>query len=151
MAKKKTTRKPAPRKPRAARGKVEYINPAGMLTNPAFTQVVAATGPVKTVYVGAQTPVDGNGTLIGKGDVGLQTEQVLKNIGLCLAAAAAKPEHIVHWNIYVADGTPITPGVEAAMRWWGSRPNPPANTVSFVAALLPDMLVMIDAVAVVPE
>jgi len=39
------------------------------------------------------------------------------------------------------------------MRWWGGRPNPPANSVMLVMGfpLLPDVLLAIDAVAVVPE
>src|SRR5512138_5890 len=96
------------------RGAVDYINPEGMLRNPAFTQVVAATGPVRTVYVGAQTPVDGSGNIIGKGDIAIQTEQVLKNIETCLRAAGAAPENIVKWNIYVVEGQPIQPGLEAS-------------------------------------
>ncbi len=141
-----------PRRPRSVHGLVEYINPAGMLKNPAFTQAVAISGPAKTVYVGAQTPVDGSGAIVGKGDIALQTQQVLKNIETCLAAAGARPEHIVKWNIYVVQDQPIRPAVEASMRWWGDRQNPPANSVMFVAGfpLLPDVLLMIDAVAVVP-
>ncbi|HMG29489.1 MAG TPA: hypothetical protein VK585_05155 [Jiangellaceae bacterium] len=34
--------------------RVEHINPAGLPQNPAFTQVVAVSGPAKTVYVGAR-------------------------------------------------------------------------------------------------
>src|SRR5512146_1226947 len=94
-------RKSSARGPRPARGSVQYLNPAGMLTNPAFTQVVAASGPVKTIYVGAQTPVDASGTLVGKGDIVAQTLQVLRNVETCLQAAGASPEHLVHWNIYI--------------------------------------------------
>ncbi len=141
------------RKTRSVRGSVEYINPENMLKNPAFTQVVAASGPVKTVYVGAQTAVDGSGAIIGKGDVVAQTLQVLKNVETCLAAAGAKPEHIVKWNIYIVQDQPIQAAFEASMRWWGGRPNPPANSVMLVAGfpLLPDILLAIDAVAVVPD
>jgi enamine deaminase RidA (YjgF/YER057c/UK114 family) len=135
-----------------SRGEVQHINPEGLPQNPAFTQAVAVTGPVKTVYVGAQTPVDAAGTLVGKGDIAAQTEQVLKNIQLCLEAAGARREHIIHWNIYVVQGQPIQPAVEAGMRWWGRQAKPPANTVFFVSGfpLLPDVFVMIDAIAVVP-
>jgi enamine deaminase RidA (YjgF/YER057c/UK114 family) len=128
------------------------MNPDGLLKNPAFTQVVVASGPVKTVYVGAQTPVDAAGALVGKGDIAAQTLQILKNVDVCLAAAGAKREHIVQWNIYVVKDQPIQPAFEASMRWWGGRPNPPANSVMLVMGfpLLPDVLLAIDAVAVVP-
>lgn len=135
------------------RGAVQHINPAGLPKSPAFTQAVAVTGPVKTIYVGAQTAVDASGAIVGKGDIAAQTEQILKNIQMCLEAAGAGPEHVVQWNIYIVQGQPIQPAFEAGMRWWGARPNPPANSVMLVVGfpLLPDVLVAIDAVAVVPE
>ena len=137
--------------PLGRRGSVEYINPAGLPSNPAFTQMVTAIGPVKTVYIGMQNAVDAGRNIIGKGDVAAQTEQVLKNIQICLEAAGARPEHIVHWNIYVAEGQPIMGAVGVFQRWWGGRPNPPANSVIFVPSFTPtDFLVGMDAVAVVP-
>jgi enamine deaminase RidA (YjgF/YER057c/UK114 family) len=56
-------------------GRVEYLNPAGMHHNPAFTQVVAVSGAVRTVYIGTQTGVDASGHLVGPGDVAAQTVQ----------------------------------------------------------------------------
>jgi enamine deaminase RidA (YjgF/YER057c/UK114 family) len=134
------------------RGSVQYINPDSMIRNPAFTQVVAVTGPVKTVYVGAQTAVDASGAIVGKGDIAAQTEQTLKNVQTCLEAAGARLEHLIQWNIYIVQGQPIQPAFEVGQRWWGGRPNPPANSVMFVAGLThPDFLVGIDAIAVVPQ
>ncbi len=149
----KPARKAPAREPKHARGSVQYINPPGLLKNRAYTQVVVASGPVKTVYVGAQTAFDESGAIVGRGDVAAQTEQILRNMETCLAAAGAGPEHIVHWNIYIVQGQPVQPAFEAGMRWWGVRPNPPANSVMFVAGfpLLPDVLLAIDAVAIVPE
>jgi len=59
-----------------AKGKVQYINPDTIHRNPAFTNVVVASGPVKTVYIGGQDAVDISGTIVGKGDFKAQTEQV---------------------------------------------------------------------------
>ncbi len=134
----------------SAQGLVQHLNPDGLSRNPAFTQAVVVSGPVKTLYIGMQNAVDGSGSIIGKGDIAAQTDQVLKNIDLCLQAGGATREHIVLWRIYVVEGQPIQPAVEAGMRWWGSRPNPPANTVVFVRQITPDYLVGIEAVAVVP-
>ena len=133
------------------KGLVEYINPPGLISNPAFTQMVTVSGPVKTVYIGAQNAVDGQRNIVGKGNIAAQTEQVLKNIDVCLAAAGARREHIVSWGIYVADGQPITPAFEVGMRWWGDRPNPPLNNVMFVSGFSPpDFLISIEAIAVIP-
>jgi len=133
-------------------GSVQHLNPDGMHKNPAYTQAVAVTGSVKTVYVGGQNAVDTSGAVVGKGDIKAQTEQVLKNVEIALAAGGAKLEHVVKWNIYIVQGQPLQPGFEAFQRAWGNRPNPPVITSAFVAGLAnPDFLVEIEATAVVPQ
>ena len=134
------------------RGEVKYINPDGLPKNPAFTNVVTVTGPVKTIYIGGQDAVDSSGAIVGKGDLKAQTEQILKNIQAALAAAGAQPEHVVKWNIYVLQGQSVQEGFAAFQSVWGNPPNPPIITVVFVAGLgHPDFLAEIDAIAVVPE
>ena len=134
------------------RGEVRYINPDGLPKNPAFTNVVTVTGPVKTVYIGGQDAVDSSGAIVGKGDLKAQTEQILKNIQAALAAGGAQPEHVVKWNIYVVQGQSVQEGYAAFQSVWGNLPNPPVITVTFVAGLgHPDFLAEIEAIAVVPE
>ena len=135
-----------------SKGQVQYINPATLPQNPAFTNVVTVTGPVKTIYIGGQDAVDASGAIVGKGDLKAQTEQILKNIQAALAAAGAKPEHVVKWNIYVLQGQSVQEGYAAFQSVWGNPPNPPTITVVFVAGLgHPDFLAEIDAIAVIPE
>ena len=132
-------------------GRVQYLNPEALHKNPAFSQMVTVSGHVTTVYIGAQVAVDKNGIIIGKGDIAAQTEQILKNIDACLESAGAKPEHLIHWSIYVASGQDMRPAFEVGMRWLGARPNPPMNNVMYVAGFYPsDFLISIEAIAVVP-
>src|SRR5918996_785424 len=134
------------------KGNVQYLNPDDLPKNPAFTNVVTVTGPVKTVYIGGQDAVDASGTIVGKGDLKAQTEQILKNIQAALAAAGAQPEHVIKWNIYVLQGQSVQDGFAAFQSIWGNPPNPPVITVAFVAGLgHPDFLAEIDAIAIVPE
>jgi hypothetical protein len=52
---------------------------------------------------------------------------------------------LVLWIIYITQGQPVEPA-------FGDRPNPPANWVVFVAALLPaEFLLGIETIAVVPQ
>src|SRR5258705_12725179 len=88
----------------SAHGTVQHLQPADLHHNPAFTQVVSVTGPVKTVYVGGQDAGDAQGAIVGKGDLAAQTRQVLANVQKALAAAGAGPEHIVKWNVYLVQG-----------------------------------------------
>ena len=135
-----------------SKGKVEYLNPDTLNKNPAFTNVVIASGPVRTVYIGGQDAVDASGAIIGKGDFQAQTQQVLQNMQAALAAAAAQLEHVVKWNLYILQGQSLQDGFEIYQRIWGNRPNPPAISAMFVAGLAhPDFLLEMDAIAVVPE
>lgn len=137
--------------PASAHGTVQHLQPTDMHHNPAFTQVVAVTGPVKTVYVGGQDAVDERGNIVGTGDLAAQVRQVLANIQKALAAAGAEPEHIIKWTVYLAQGQSLRTGFGAFQEFWGDRPNPPAITGVYVSGLAhPDFLVEMDAIAVVP-
>lgn len=134
----------------SAHALVEYINPDRLHKNPAFTQVISVSGPVKTIYVGGQDAVDAQGIIVGKGDLKAQTVQVLANLREALAAAGAGPEHIIKWNMYLVQGQSLQEGFQAFQQFWGLRPNPPTITMAYVSGLAnPDFLIEMDAVAVV--
>ena len=133
-------------------GQVQHINPDDLSKNPAFTNVIVVTGQVKTIYIGGQDAVDASGTIVGKGNIKQQTEQVLNNLQVALKAGGAELEHVIKWNVYIVQGQPLQSGFEAFQRVWGRRPNPPAITAMFVSGLAnPDFLVEMDAIAVVPQ
>ena len=133
-------------------GQVQHINPDVLSKNPAFTNVISVTGNVKTIYIGGQDAVDASGTIVGKGNIKQQTEQVFSNLLAALKAGGAELENVIKWNIYIVQGQPIQPAFEVFQNVWGRRPNPPAITVMFVFGLAnPEFLVEMDAIAVVPE
>jgi enamine deaminase RidA (YjgF/YER057c/UK114 family) len=132
-------------------GTVEYLNPAGLHKNQAFTNVIVVSGAAKTIYIGGQDAVDAAGNIVGKGDIAAQTQQALANVQIALAAGGATLEHVIKWTIFIVQGQPLGPAFEVAQRVWGDRPNPPAITGAFVAGLAnPDFLIEIEAIAVTP-
>ena len=133
-------------------GSVERLNPEGLHKNPAYSQAVVTTGTVKMVYVGGQDAVDVSGNVVGSGDIGIQAEQIFKNLETALAAGGARLDDVIKWNIYVVAGQPIQPALEVFQRVWGARSDPPLITGVFVSGLAqPDYLMELEAVAVVPE
>jgi len=70
-------------------GKIQHINPDGLSRNPAFSHVVTTHGKGKTVYIGGQDALNAKGEIIGKGDIALQTEQVMENLQKALSACGA--------------------------------------------------------------
>ena len=133
-------------------GSVRFINPDSLNKSLAFTNVVVVEGNVKTVHIGGQDAINASGEIVGKGDIVVQTEQVLANVRAALEAGGARPEHIIKWNIYVVEGQSLQAGFGAFQNAWSQTPNPPAITGVFVSGLAhPDFLVEMDAVAVVPQ
>lgn len=96
----------------SAKGQVQYLNPDTLSKNPAFTNVVVVSGSVRKIYVGGQDSVDASGTIIGKGDLKLQTEQIPQNIQAALAAGGAGFEHVIKWNLYFLQGQSLNTGFE---------------------------------------
>lgn len=131
--------------------RIQHLNPQGLHDNPAFSQVVFSEGSVRTVVVGGQNAMDQSGEIVGRGDLGAQTEQAFRNLEVALAAAGASLEHIVKWNVYIVQGQPLEEGFAVFQRVWADRPNPPTITMLFVADLAnPEFLVEIDAIAMIP-
>src|SRR5690554_375081 len=108
--------------------KIQYISPDGLLKNPAFSQVVITQGNGKTIYIGGQDAVNEKGEIVGKGDIAEQTEQVMKNIQIALAACGATFDNLVKLTIHIVQGQDIRLGFQASQKYLGGLKNPPAIT-----------------------
>lgn len=102
-----------------------------------------------TIHVAGTTALDETGTLVGRGDAGAQTAQCLRNIERALAALDGTLEDVVRTRMYVTD---ISRWEEVARVhgdvFGGIRP---ATAMVEVSALIdPDMLVEIEAEAILP-
>jgi enamine deaminase RidA (YjgF/YER057c/UK114 family) len=129
---------------------VEHPSSKGLFTNPAFSQVVVAAG-TRTIYTAGQVSIDEDGRVVGPGDLAVQTAQVMRNVGLALAAAGAGFADVVKITTYVVNYRPEQRSIisQARAPFFAGRP-PPASTLIGVAALaLPEWLVEIEAIAVV--
>jgi enamine deaminase RidA (YjgF/YER057c/UK114 family) len=132
--------------------KKEHINPEGLFKSPAFSQIVTTQGNGMTIYVGGQNAVNEEHEIIGKNDLALQTEQVMKNLIIALRACGASLDDLVKLNIHIVQGQDARKGFEVSQKYLGPCSNQPIITVLFVAGLVnPDFLVEIDAIAFVPE
>ena len=128
---------------------LELINPEDLPTPESYTQVIAATGS-RLVFVAGQVADDAQGNLVGPGDLAAQARQAFANVGRCLAAAGAGPEHVARITIYVVRYRPeyIPEISEARIAVFGDHK--PADTLLGVETLAePGYLIEVEAIAVV--
>lgn len=134
------------------RNKIIHINPKALYKNPAFSQIVMTQGTGKTIYIGGQNSVNAKGEIIGKGNIELQTKQVMENIQIALESCGASYENLIKFNIYLVQGQNVFLAFQASKSYIGTAPHPPAITGVFVSGLAnPDFLIEIDAIAFIPE
>jgi reactive intermediate/imine deaminase len=102
------------------------------------------------LYVAGQLALDANGDLVGAGDVVRQTEQVLDNVGEVLRAAGASFDDVVRVGVYLRNMADRPAVNTVRVRYFGDA-LPAATAVEVSALALPDALVEIEAVALLPR
>jgi enamine deaminase RidA (YjgF/YER057c/UK114 family) len=131
---------------------LDYPKSAELPPANGYSHVVTASSG-KMVFIAGQVALDKQGKIVGKGDLKVQTEQAMLNLKAALAAAGADFSHVVKLNWYVknfkAEHLPIIREVRAR---YLHKVDPPASTLAGVAELfLEDVLIEVDAIAVVPK
>jgi len=130
----------------ATAASVEYI---GADEQSGSSRAVVVQG-YALAHTGQVLPLDKQGQVIGKGSAAEQLAQVIFNLEAALAAADSGSEHLVKLNLYV--DTPRT--AHTVKRLFAKRfPGPVLPAMSWVCTPLPhpEVLVALDAVALVPE
>ena len=132
--------------------------PIRLLTPPAppapavYRQLSFATGP-RTVYLAGRLPRTADGAPLGTGDLAAQVEQVYENLITALAGVGGTFDDIARMTCYVVDWSPeLMPQlIDGAMRVAGRRginPVRPITLIGVTALGEPDMLVEVEAIAV---
>ena len=126
-----------------------YINPEELTKPTGYTHVVkAAEG--RTVYVSGQIAFDKQGNVVGANDFRRQTVQVFDNLTAALAAAGATFDDVVKVTTFITDmkNAPVLREVRA--QYFGK--NPPAGTlVQITGLVLPELMIEVEAIAVVRD
>jgi enamine deaminase RidA (YjgF/YER057c/UK114 family) len=133
---------------------VELLNPAGLPTPDAYAQVAVATGS-RLVFISGQVARTADGTPVGAGDLAAQVDQALQNVHTAITGAGGSFADIAKLTIYVVDWQPekmaeLGDGVVRAAGALGFDPTKAVTLLSVAALAEPDLLVEIEATAVLP-
>jgi enamine deaminase RidA (YjgF/YER057c/UK114 family) len=125
----------------------QIINPPSMPAPRGYSYAVKKSGT--PVYISGQVAIDGQGQLVGENDAEAQVEQVFRNLRTVVEAAGGTLDDIVNLHIYVTDAA-YRPAVVAGRQKHFKEGQYPASTYLVVSALaVPQLLVEIEAVAMV--
>jgi enamine deaminase RidA (YjgF/YER057c/UK114 family) len=106
----------------------------------------------KTIYIAGQVALDAAGNIVGKSDYRAQLQQVFANLNTALEAAGLGFRNVVKLNYYIVDTVDRAQffAYREVRDKYVDTANPPVATVVVVRGLfLPELLVEVEAVAVV--
>jgi enamine deaminase RidA (YjgF/YER057c/UK114 family) len=125
------------------------INPDGMAAPVGpYAHVVTAPPGGRLVFCAGAVAYDADGNLVGEGDIVAQTRQVMENLRLALAAAGATFDDVVKVTNYVTDAE-LWRQVLPVRAEYLREPHPVSTFVEVSALMFPELLIEIEAIAVV--
>ncbi|CAN5464614.1 RidA family protein [soil metagenome] len=131
---------------------ITLMNPDGMPEIDLYRQVAVASGS-QLVFIAGQVAWGADGATVGVGDLAAQVEQCYLNVATALAGVGATLAHVVKLTVYFVNWTPdkMAPFVEGrarALATLGLDAVPPLTGIGVAALAEPDLLVEIEATAV---
>ena len=129
---------------------LRLINPPGP-SIPGISQAVLVESG-RPLFLSGHVPFDERGS-VSSPEIGPQLEQVFQNLDATLKAAGVGFDSVARLTFYVCDLSPaVLPIIREVRDRWINADRPPASVLIGVASLFrPDVLVEVDAFAVVPS
>lgn len=128
---------------------VRFINPSSLPRPVGYSHVAEASNG-KTVYISGQVALDQSGNLVGPNDLRAQTQQVFTNLLAALEAVGTDFKSVVKLNYYLLDISQIQVVREVRDQFVNTGQPPASSAVEVRRLFRDDLLIEIEAVAVIP-
>ncbi|MEU1878943.1 RidA family protein [Streptosporangium sp. NPDC020072] len=131
---------------------IKHFTPEGLLQPTPYHHVAVGTGTTH-VHVSGQVARQADGTPVAPGDLAGQVAQALRNTAAGLTGAGASFADVLRLTFYVTRWSPekigdLMAGVETVAEEIGLRlPMPPASLIGVDHLFEPDVLVEVEATA----
>jgi 2-iminobutanoate/2-iminopropanoate deaminase len=106
--------------------------------------------PGRTIYVSGLTSRDKSGNVVAPGDIVAQTEQVMQNLKAALDAGGATFDDVVKVTVFIRNMNDFHK-IHGVRRKYFRKPYPASTMVEVSRLVDEDLLIEIEAVAVVPS
>ena len=101
------------------------------------------------LFISGLVPVDGEGKLVGEGDIAEQTRQIFRNMQLVLEAAECGFGDVVKVVLYLLN-VDDRPAINPVRKEFFGEARPASTLVEVSALAVPGALLEIEAVAAIP-
>ncbi len=102
----------------------------------------------KMIWISGQLPLDEDGQLVGKGDIGRQTDRCIRNIAGVLGGLGGTLDDVVQVTVFVKDMAGLKSIHEVRLRHF-KEPYPTSTLVEVKGFVHPEALIEINAVAAI--
>lgn len=123
--------------------------PDGLAPGVNYSHVVWGTG--RFVAISGQCALDEKGDVVGEGDPVAQARQTFHNLRRCLEAAGATFDDVVKLTVFVTDIAHLPAIREARDEHLAGGRLPASSAVQVVALFRPELLMEIEAFAVIAD
>lgn len=115
-----------------------------------FSQGVIAPARGRMVFLSGMTARDIDGQIVGPGDIDKQTRQVCENLSRAMSAAGGTLSDIVRVDVFVRNIEHFD-AIHRVRREYFDAPAPASTMLEVSKMVSPDMLIEINAIAVVDD
>lgn len=102
------------------------------------------------IVLSGQAAIAPSGEIVGVDDFDAQAEQVFQNLRFVLESAGSSLAHVVKVTIFMTDMSHFPKIVELREKWF-TAPYPADTIVEVRSLALPELMLEIEAIAVVPD
>jgi len=111
----------------------------------------AVVPEARLVFAAGQVALDASGQVVGPGDMAAQTRQAYENLRAVLESVGARLDTVVKTTTFVTDIKSYHATASAVRRELFPKDPPPGTLVEISALSRPELLVEVEAVALIAE
>jgi enamine deaminase RidA (YjgF/YER057c/UK114 family) len=131
---------------------VKFKNPSSVSAPNGYSHVVQVDlGNSKMLIISGQIALDNKGNLIGKDDLGKQTEQVFLNIKSIVEGAGGNMNNVVKLGYFLTDISQIKAVRQVRDKYVNVKAPPASTTVQVSKLVRDDLLIELEATAIIPN